>query len=241
MVLAGVLQVSGGATIARPLRRFLAAEQQNDSWRPMRLAEDYVSAIHDRPVYDEMLNARGVKFQYPMSSLLFTRHLNPSWLNWLSWFSVIVVIVATWRILRRTGAATPLEFRHDDPAVGLALIGLALTFYPLVEAYSLGQIQAWITALLALGVLAWVGGREDLAGVAVGVACLLKPTYGVFVVWAAVRRRTRFLVPLVGVIVLGTFAALVAYRWLDNADYLTASLRTSDVAALVKVTGAKKK
>src|SRR5260221_1931807 len=204
------------------MRRFFAAVQQTDSWRPMRLAEEYVGGGHDRPVYGEMLSARGVKFQYPMSSLLLTRHLNLSWLNGLSWFSVIVVIVAIWRILRRTGAGTPLEFRHDDPAVGLALIGLTLSFYPVVVAYSLGQIQAWVTALLALAVLAWVSERDDLAGVAVGMACLLKPTYGVFVVWAAVRRRTRFLVPPLGVALLGTLAALVAYGWPDNVDYLTA-------------------
>src|SRR5260221_330872 len=204
------------------MRRFFAAVQQTDSWRPMRLAEEYVGGGHDRPVYGKMLSARGVKFQYPMSSLLLTRHLNLSWLNGLSWFSVIVVIVAIWRILRRTGAGTPLEFRHDDPAVGVALIGLTLSLYPGGGAYSLGQIQAWGAALLALAVLAWVSERDDLAGVAVGLACLLKPTYGIFVVWAAVRRRTRFLVPLLGVVLLGTLAALVAYGWPDNVDYLTA-------------------
>jgi alpha-1,2-mannosyltransferase len=222
VLLAGMLELSGNATIARPLRRFFAAVQQTDSWRPMRIAEDYVDGNHDRPVYEEMLTVRNVKFQYPMSSLLFTRHLSLGWLNGLSWFSVIVVMVAIWWILRRTGTGTPLEFRHDDPAVGLALIGLTLSFYPVIEAYSLGQIQAWVTALLALAILAWVSGREDLAGVAVGLACLLKPTYGIFVIWAAVRRQTRFLVPLVGVVLLGTFAALVAYRWSDNVDYLTA-------------------
>ena len=222
MLLTIALRATGGDTIIRPARKFFSAVQQTDSWRPMRLAQEYLDAGHDRPVYQEMLSNREVKFQYPLSSLLITRHLNPSWLNGISWFSVIVVIAAVWRILRRTAAGTPLEFRHDDPAVGLALIGLSLSFYPLIEAYSLGQIQAWITALLALALVAWVSGREDLAGVAVGMACLFKPTYAMFIVWAAVRRRTRFLVPLAGVLVLGTLAALVAYGWSDNVDYLHA-------------------
>ena len=221
VLLAVVFQATGGDTIVKPLRRFFAAVQQTDSWRPMRLAEEYVSASHDRPVYGQMLTS-GVKFQYPMSSLLFTRHLNLSWLNGLSWFCVIVVIVAIWRTLRRTGTGTPLEFSYDDPAVGLALIGLALTFYPLIMSYALGQVQAWITALLSLALLAWISGREDLAGVAVGVVCLLKPTYAIVMLWAVVRRRSRFLVPLAGVVLLGTLAALVAYGWSDSVDYLTA-------------------
>lgn len=216
------LEITGRDTIARPARRFFAAVQQTDSWRPMKIADSYLSAPHERPVYDELLNGRGVKFQYPLSSLLFTRNLDLSWLNGVSWFAIVVTIVCVWRILRRTGTGTPLEFRSDDPAVGLALIGLSLGFYPVMEAYSLGQVQAWITALLALAILAWVGGREELAGVAVGVACLFKPTYALLAVWAALRRRVRFLVPLAGVLVLGTLAALVAYGIPENVDYLRA-------------------
>jgi hypothetical protein len=218
----GLTGVSDSETIQRPVHRFLDGYQQTDSWRPMKAAEDYLDAPHDRPVYEEMLENRGIKFQYPLSSLIFTRHLSLDWLNWISWISIIVVLCAVWKILRRTGAGTPLEFRADDPAVGLALVGLTLTFYPLVEAYSIGQIQAWINALLALAILSWTRSREDLAGVAVGLACLLKPSYGLLGVWGAIRRRWQFVVPVAGVLILGALAAYVAYGWVDNVDYFNA-------------------
>lgn len=223
LALTAILHATGrDATIARPLRRFLAAVQQTDSWRPMAMAEQYLSAPHERPVYQEMLEERAVKFQYPLSSLLFTRHLNLSSLNGISWVSIVVVAIANWRILRRSGVDTPLEFRRSDPAVGLALVGLTLTFYPVMESYSLGQIQAWINACFALALLAWISGRQELAGVAVGLACLWKPTYLVFAVWALLRRRVRFLLPLAGTVALGTAAAIVAYGWTDNLDYVRA-------------------
>jgi alpha-1,2-mannosyltransferase len=225
VLLTAALQMAGatdGETIVRPARRWLAGIQQTDSWRPMQVAEQYLAGAHERPVYTEMLDVRGVKFQYPLSSLLFTRHLSLAALNAISWISIVVVVVAVWLILRRSGTGTPLEFRSDDPAVGIALVGLSLSFFPLIEAYSLGQIQAWINSLLALATLAWLMRREDLAGVAVGLACLLKPTYALFGLWALVRRRPRFLVPMAGIVILGTLAAIVAYGFADNVDYLHA-------------------
>ena len=219
LLLAGA---SDNETIVRPVRRFLAGEQQTDSWRPMDLAKQYLTHPHERPVYEELLKSRGVKFQYPLSSLLFTRHLSLDTLNVVSWVSIVLVVAVVWLILRRTGTGTPLEFGAGDPTVGLALIGLTLTFSPLMEAYALGQIQAWINAALALATLAWLTRREDLAGVAIGFACLLKPTYLLLGVWGLVRRKTRFVVPMAAMVVLGTLAALVAYGIADNVDYLNA-------------------
>ena len=228
LLVTSVMRITGaddGQTIVRPVQRFLAAFQQQDSWRPMEMAERHLRAGHERPVYDEMLNVRRVKFQYPLSSLLFTRNLSLSWLNAISWFSVVCAVLVVWMILRRTGAGTPLELRPGDPAAGLAIVGLGLSFYPLVEAYSLGQIQAWINALLALAVLAWIARRDELAGVAIGLACLLKPTYVLLALWAIVRRRTAFLVPMAGVVLLGVLGAFVAYGVANNLDYIQA-LRT---------------
>src|SRR5207248_25779 len=105
-----------------------------------QVADDYLRRPHEMPVYDAMLVERGVKFQYPLSSLLFTRHLNINALNVISWWSVAVTIVATWLILWRSGARTAFEFRLTDVMVGLGVMALALTFYPLIKAYALGQI-----------------------------------------------------------------------------------------------------
>src|SRR5262245_10631945 len=98
VLVSGGLQAAGQVTIVRPLRRFVLSIQQQDSWRPMKMADEYLSAPHDRPVYDEMLSERGVKFQYPLSSLLFTRRLGFPALNRLSQLAVIVVIACVWGI-----------------------------------------------------------------------------------------------------------------------------------------------
>jgi alpha-1,2-mannosyltransferase len=220
-----LLRVGGASeaeTLVAGVRHFLRATQQTDSWRPMAVAEDYLTRPHDRPVYDELLNEQGVKFQYPLSSLLFTRDLSAAALNAISWASVVVIAAAVWMILQRTGRGTPLEFRADDWAVGLAIAGLTVSFYPIIIAYSLGQIQAWINAVFALAILAWVVGREDLAGVAVGLACLLKPSYVLLGVWALLRRRMRFVIPMAAVVLVGGLAAIVAYGVADNVDYLRA-------------------
>ena len=44
----------------------------------------------------------------------------------------------------------------------LTAAALAATFYPLVKAYSLGQIQVWIDALFAVLVASW-GRRPAVA------------------------------------------------------------------------------
>ncbi len=135
-----------GETIVQPLRRFFLGYQQTDSWRPMAAAEQYLSAPHDRPVYQEMLDVRKVKFQYPLTSLLFTRPLNLEWLTIVSWFSVVAIVVSNWWILRRAGGGTSLEFRSDDPAVGLAIVGLTLSFYPVAVAYCSARSRRGSTA-----------------------------------------------------------------------------------------------
>ncbi len=219
------LQVAGvpeGETIIRPLRRFLDGVQQTDSWRPMQAASAYLDRPGDRLVYDELLNVRRIKFQYPLSSLFVTRYFNLSVLNLISWVTVVAMIVVVWLILRRTGKSTPLELRGDDPTASLAIVGLTLTCLPIIEAYSLGQIQAWISLLLALAVFAWLVRQEDWAGVAVGVACLLKPTYLLLALWGVVRWRPRFVVSMVAVVCLGTLASVVAFGAAQNLDYFQA-------------------
>jgi alpha-1,2-mannosyltransferase len=173
-------------TIIRPLDLFLEGVQGTDSWRPMQTADEYLHHPHELPVYDAMLVERGVKFQYPLSSLLLTRGLSLDSLNRISWLSVLVVAVSVWLTLWKSARQTPFEFQKSDVMLALAVIALTVTFYPLVKAYALGQVQAWISGLFAIAIVMWVFGREDVSGLAIGIGCLIKPTYLFLAIWGSV-------------------------------------------------------
>src|SRR5262249_44546416 len=71
-------------------------------------------------------------------------------------------------------------------------VACTLTFYPAVKAFTLGQIQVWINGLFALALLCFAAGRKTVSGALLGLICLIKPHYGVFLLWAALRREWRF-------------------------------------------------
>ena len=105
-------------------------------------------------------------------------------------------------------------------AVGLLAVSAALTFYPLVKAYSLGQIQAWLNPLFATVMLAWMLGARGIAGAALGLMCLVKPTYGLLFVWGAVRQELRFVASGAVVIASGLALSLWRYGLHDHLEYL---------------------
>ena len=87
-----------------------------------------------------------------------------------------------------TPAARPAEPapRAALLACSVAAACLALTFYPLLKGYTLGQIQVWVDALFALVVWAWLRGWQVTAGAALGLACLIKPPLAPVALWAVV-------------------------------------------------------
>jgi hypothetical protein len=211
-----------GDTIVGPLRSYFSGIQALDSWRPMKAAQAFLDGPHDGLVYDAMLGTRGAKFQYPLSSLLLIRGLGYGALNVISWLTVPIVMAVVWFVLRRSSQNSVWKFDSGDAMVALAVFGLTLTFYPVIKAYSLGQIQTLITVALALAFAAVAYRRDDLAGVAIGFACLIKPAYLLIALWALVRRRWSLLATMTGVILIGMTAALVAYGVADNLNYLSA-------------------
>ena len=54
----------------------------------------------------------------------------------------------------------------------------------------------------------------------VGLMCLVKPQYALFVLWGALRREWRFAAAGAAVIGLGLSASLALYGWSDHVDYL---------------------
>src|SRR5215470_20324 len=156
----------------------------DDSWGLMKQALAYLKQGGPRPLYSEIFFERAMRFQYPPSSLFalaamlavagptrvrtdeFQQFAFPSLNDILGWVFLLMTGAA---------AATLLELglrKRQLPGDSAALIatrvvivaGLTLTFYPVVKAYTLGQIQVWINGLFALALLAWAVGLKATSG-----------------------------------------------------------------------------
>jgi hypothetical protein len=144
----------------------------------------------------------------------------------VSWMFMVLMALATALLLEvRLRALYPAEqWRGTTVPRGIIVAAFTLTFYPVVKAFTPGQIQVWINALFALALLAWMLGWKASSGVAIGLTCLIKPHYGLFLLWAAVRGQWRFVVGCVSVGCLGLAASLAAFGLADHLDYLSVLL-----------------
>src|SRR5205085_12543234 len=100
------------------------------------------------------------------------------------------------------------------------VLALALTFYPLVKAYTLGQIQNWLNGLFALALWCWVSGRKVPSGILIALMALVKPHYGLFVLWALLRREWRFAGAFAATAIVGVGGSIIAYGFTNHVDYL---------------------
>jgi hypothetical protein len=97
---------------------------------------------------------------------------------------------------------------------------LSLTYYPVVHAYTLGQIQVWVNALFAVATWCWVTRRQAGAGVAVALMCLLKPQYAVVVLWGLLRRQWSFVAAAAATAALGLATSVALFGLANHVDYL---------------------
>jgi hypothetical protein len=198
-----------------------------DSWKPMRMALEWLEEPRDEGLYQEIFFDRGVKLQYPPTSMLWMDVLaalpGGNWtsnnaLNGLSWLAVLLTVAMSTWLLDRLARAPP---RSLDRGLRVVLaIAAGVTFYPLVRGFYLGQVQTWIDALVAALVLAWVAGRPATSGALAGLVCLIKPQLGLLFLWALLRRHHRFAAGWA--LVAGGFGllSLVLYGFANHLDYL---------------------
>ena len=222
----------------------VGSNYKDDSLGPMGRAFQRSQSREDGDIYGVFFD-EGRKFQYPPSSLLIFHVLPSSWLgpeNFVkeetytrlagpplvfirtaSQLAVLLTIAASVLILeigiRRLRPEGP-----DSTAARLTRIGIAsflgLTFYPVVKAHELGQIQVFLNALTALGVLAYVLGWRVRSGFLLGVCCLIKPQYGVLVIWALLRRHWRFLSGFGAAVVPLGLTSLAVFGWANHMRYI---------------------
>ena len=210
---------------------FLRFEKpQSDSWGPMMAAYAFLQSGSQGSVYQEVFFNQHVKFQYPLSSLLIFPAMeayigNPkAWLRYLaavSWGFVIVNVIAVlqlfWTAMRESNGP---EGRADRWIQGAVLLALALTYYPMLKAFSLGQIQVWLNAMFALSLLCLLKGKQAAAGTLCGVMCLIKPQYMLFLIWGLLRKQIAFSRACFAVFISGLALTILTFGPHHLIDYV---------------------
>jgi len=237
LALNGVLRLASPdyyrETVLNHTSDVLLAEGCDDSWGIMAFALKYAQSPHTTPLYTEIFFNQRLKFQYPPSSLFAIAGMlwlggpelvrtaecpdfAPASLNdVLGWLFILMSAVSAAVLLERGLRQTlPAPSSGGLMAARAALVlALALTFYPIVKAFTLGQIQIWLNGLFALSLLCWATGWKATSGLLIGLMCLVKPHYGLFVLWAALRREWRFMVACVTAGVVGLIASIATFGW----------------------------
>lgn len=244
LVLNGALWLAAGPegknTVLPQARDMMLARSGDDSWGPMAAALDHARAPHATPLYSEIFFERGIRFQYPPSALFALAAMRlagpervrtsddmvfegwPPINDLLGWLFVTATALCSWALLELRLRQTRAVAGPDRLAVArlLVVVGLTVTFYPVVKSFTLGQVQVWINAAFAASLLAWALGRKALSGCLIGLICLIKPHYGLFVLWGALRREWRFVMPCAATLGAGLAASVAAFGWADHLDYL---------------------
>ena len=210
----------------------------DDSWWPMLKAYQAQREDPTASLYDVFFDA-DVKFQYPPSALLPLDLLPPSIaevggrteldptlamaLRWLSLAAVFGTILVSALIVIRC-------FAHSiaRPAARLkwCVSILALSFvngtlwYPILIGHVWGQIQVFLNILVALSIYCFVIRRPALSGFCLGLCCLVKPHYGVVLIWSLLRREWRFGIGMIGIGTAGLLGALYRYGWSEHFAYV---------------------
>ncbi|MEW6745638.1 MAG: glycosyltransferase family 87 protein [Planctomycetota bacterium] len=215
----------------------LLQPSRNDSWKPMLTAYNRHIENPSGDMYAVFFDEH-VKFQYPPTSLVafdfLPRSLStldngevglPLLLALGKISRVIVILTAilsavVLEIGRRR--LNPLKPVHPVSTIASLLLScaLGLAFYPLQKAHWLGQVQVFLDAAVALAFLFHLLGWKASSGVCFGFCCLVKPQFGVVLLWSVLRRQWRFTLGLLALFVPGLIVSLWRFGLQNHLRYL---------------------
>lgn len=208
--------------------------EAGDSWNVMTVALDWIDTHPnaDGNLYREVFFNEQNKFQYAPTSLvpfdllrLLGFEITPVLLNSINRLFLIASALGVgflcW-ILPERLATAPLndDARRARLLLALAAPGAAMLFFPLIYGYHLGQLQVWINALFVAACITWVSGHRAATGVLIGLVCMLKPQFGLFLVWGFLRREWRFAVALLITGTVGLAISVALYGFGNHLGYL---------------------
>jgi alpha-1,2-mannosyltransferase len=208
--------------------RFIKCLQGWDSWLPMWRASEFFRAHPGAPVYQSVFFDMGIKFQYPLLSILPVYWLQdwgitfPQFLavtRILSWLAVWLVAAAGVLIAARL---LPSNIASGARKAALSAVLIAgICFHPLLRGYTLGQVQILLALGFAIAFYCWLRGREKSAGALIGILALIKPQFVLLLIWAALRKRWGALAAGLATAAVGFLISVVVFGWHNNLDYLS--------------------
>ncbi|HEX9200147.1 MAG TPA: glycosyltransferase 87 family protein [Acidobacteriaceae bacterium] len=200
---------------------FLHFRQFTDSWGPMLGSVNYFLAHPTLPIYQAKLYDTLI---YPLTSILPLYWMKRAGMSdsavlralmLASWLAVCAVVALQVAIVAKVVGTGRLTWRA---AVATAIA--AFFFMPIALAFSLGQAQIFLDLFFTLLVLFWVERREKPAGVTMALLAMVKPQFGLLLLWAALRRRWNALAAGAVALVLGGLASVAVFGVRNNLDYL---------------------
>lgn len=210
----------------------LQAMEQDDSWLPMYEAAYARREFPEQGIYEIVFFEQGIKFQYPPISLLPYMFLIKLGLDLsaiikisyaVSFLAMLGVAFCGYKIVVLILDKYAKDYLISRQAqVGIFLVSLlaVFTYHPIVIAQYLGQVQVIIDLLVSLAFLAWLSERKHLAGIAIAIAALIKPTLTLVLLWAAIRKETACFVGMIVVFIPAGIISLAIFGFDEHLDYL---------------------
>jgi alpha-1,2-mannosyltransferase len=90
-----------------------------------------------------------------------------------------------------------------------------------VKGFTLGQVQLWINAAFALALVFFALEWRTASGLVLGVLSLLKPHYGLIVMWGLRNREWNFAIALLSAAILGLAFSVWTFGFANHLDYLS--------------------
>jgi hypothetical protein len=103
----------------------------------------------------------------------------------------------------------------------IILACLSISFYPLIKAYSLGQIQAWINCIFTVLFWCWMKDKKVISGILAGTLCLIKPQYALIGIWGILRRQWIFMLAFTATTLTCLLISISLFGLANHLNYLS--------------------
>jgi hypothetical protein len=200
---------------------FLHFRQFTDSWGPMLGSVNYYLAHPTLPIYQAKLYDTLI---YPLTSILPLLWMKKTGMSdpavframmFASWLAVCAVVGLQVAITAKLVGPQRLTWR-----AAIAAVIAAFFFMPITLAFSLGQAQIFLDLFFALLVFFWIQGSHRAAGVTMALLAMVKPQFGLLLLWSALRRRWNALVSGIITLAVGGATSFAVFGVRNNLDYL---------------------
>ena len=195
-----------------------------DSWAPMQAAIEVLEGPDRDRLYEDLFFDRGIKFQYPVTSLFYVKALRAvgigsiPGLNLVNWFLLVatagLAAALAWQLFRGS------RWEPYRPAISAAAFLSTVLYFPSAIALRAGQIQVFSNLLFVGACLGILRAAEVAPGVLTGLATLIKPQLAPYFLVALLRRQRRFAVAMAAVVASVTAISALVFGLGNQLSYL---------------------